>query len=495
MDACGRTIRRSFAIATAIAGLFWAASASANPDPCMQDNYTAAGNNGSLNCNSNDVRIAKVTNITPITGISGDAQTGFTCIKGSDIEFTADFQVNLGAVGGARYDIGLYIAAGQAQALTGACNSSIITAQNATNFDQLDPSPDACGDISGTLNSATNPQFVHLDIKTTCTAGAGNKLVLPNCTSWRQPGSNGICRTVADAFPGSPSKCNCDNNFTIDVNVEDASLKVTKTANPTQISENTPTSVTYTVGVTNTQSATPLTLTQLTEDDTNDGTVDKIYDSASTPTLASICGTTSLAACGPDPLNCAAAASTTCTFTRSVTLANAGDSVTDQACVTGQNPSGSSASKCATATVNAIDVSPTATVSKTASWVCSTVQYDVLVTNTDGVESLSLTALSDDKVGGNGNITSVHDGVLGTTCGVASNTSALGTLSASSGAGAFPATLAANGGTYSCKFQAKVCGLGATSNTVTGTLNDNDGNSIGPFNSTSVLIQFTTPAP
>src|SRR5262249_28842595 len=160
-------------------------------------------------------------------------------------------EVDLGAQ--ARYDIGLYIAQNQLQALTGTCNSSIITQANApVTFKQLDGGGDACGDITGSLNTAVNPQFVHLSIQTTRTARANSQLLLPNCTSWRQPGSNQLCTTVAQAFPGSPSKCNCDSGFTIDVGVETATLNVTKTANPTQVSEG-PTggSVTYTVTVHN----------------------------------------------------------------------------------------------------------------------------------------------------------------------------------------------------------------------------------------------------
>lgn len=51
-----------------------------------------------------------------------------------------------------------------------------------------------------------------------------------NCTSWRQPGSNQTCTTAANALPGSPSKCNCDEEFQIDVFVEEPTGSLTKTA-------------------------------------------------------------------------------------------------------------------------------------------------------------------------------------------------------------------------------------------------------------------------
>lgn len=102
--------------------------------PCMQDNYTASGKTQTLNCTANDVRIAEVTDITGIQGIFTDPDTGeLFCLKGSPIQFTADFDVDLTAQ--ARYDIGLYLAQGQTQARTGTCTSSIITDQNnTTNF-------------------------------------------------------------------------------------------------------------------------------------------------------------------------------------------------------------------------------------------------------------------------------------------------------------------------------------------------------------------------
>src|SRR5207249_5024969 len=159
------------------------------------------------------------------------------------------------------------------------------------------------------------------------------------------------------------------------------------------------------------------------------GIVDFTYNSTSNPTLASICGSTTLAPCGSDPLNCEADSSTTCSFTRTVS-GNAGDVIKDKACVTGHN-GGPLGPTCSTATVTIKDVLPTAAVTKTLdSLQCAAVRYQVKVDNTDTVESLTLTALTDDKVAGSSNppnssITTVHDDVLGTTCG---QTTGIGTL-------------------------------------------------------------------
>lgn len=453
----------------ALAGLLVGAAPAFAVNKCMQD-ITTAGGGGTLNCNSNDVRIAHVKNITPITGITGNATDGFKCFSGSPIEFTADFEVDLGAQ--ARYDIGLYIAQNQAQALSGSCNSSVITKLNAPGtFKQLDTSDaaDTCGDITGALGTAFNPQLVHLDISTTCTAGTGTtQLALPNCTSWRQPGSNTTCTSIHDAFPGSPSKCNCDNNFTIDVNVETANLQVTKavaSTSPPPLTEPGGT-VTYTLTVHNPAVALVVNLDKATEKDifdpNNPNAIDVTFNASDK------CQSTTLAACGPDPANCAAGSTTTCSFTRSVS-GNAGDSFTDKACLTDTKGGGP---YCDKATVTLQDVTPSTKVTKTFdSLQCATVRYAVKVENTDGAESLTLTALNDDKVGGNGDLTSLHNNVLGTTCGVATG---LGTMAGLTGSGLLPATLAATTGSYSCKFDAKTCTTGQQTDVGTATLHDDD---------------------
>jgi hypothetical protein len=467
----------------ALAGFLAGASPAFAVNNCMQD-ITTAGGGGTLNCNSNDVRIAHVTNITPVTGITGNATDGFKCFSGAPIEFTADFEVDLGAQ--ARYDIGLYIAQNQAQALSGTCNSSVITKSNApVTFKQLDTSDaaDTCGDITGALGTAFNPQIVHLDISTTCTAGTGTtKLALPNCTSWRQPGSNTTCTSINNAFPGSPSKCNCANDFTIDVNVETANLQVTKavaSTSPSPLFEPGG-NVTYSLTVHNPAVALVVNLDKVTEDDTNDGTVDATYNASD------VCLSTTLAACGSDPNNCASGSTTTCSFIRSVS-GNAGDTFTDKACVTDTKGGGP---YCDTATVKIQDVIPTAKVTKTFdSLQCSTVRYAVKVENLDTAESLTLTALNDDKVGGNGDLTSLHNNVLGTTCGVTGP--GLGTMSGLTGSGAL-STIAVSGN-YSCKFDAKTCTTGQQTDVVTATLNDNDTNTITPNGSATVTITATTP--
>ncbi|PYV24974.1 MAG: hypothetical protein DMG24_10035 [Acidobacteria bacterium] len=71
------------------------------------------------------------------------------------------------------------------------------------------------------------------------------------------------------------------------------------------------------------------------------------------------------------------------------------------------------------------------------------------------MENLSLAGFNDDQFG---SITSLHDYVLGTTCGVDTGAAGLGTLSGSSGAGVLATALTVGGSDYTCKFDAQFCG-------------------------------------
>jgi hypothetical protein len=88
---------------------------------------------------------------------------------------------------------------------------------------------------------------------------------------------------------------------------------------------------------------------------------------------------------------------------------------------------------------------------------CATVRYKVEVDNTSGTstdERETLSTLIDTAYG---DITTTGGSVLGTTCGVSTGSSGLGTLSSARGAGTLPATIAV-GGHYTCEFDGQFCG-------------------------------------
>jgi hypothetical protein len=432
----------------------------------MQTNYTNHGLSQNLGCTANDVRVARATNINISSGGECHQENGqqvCTCNQGGNVTFTADYEVLLTAQ--ARYDIGIYFSAdGDPNgdgALTGACRLTTLSASNSDNFINLDPNlkpaskaqpNDVCGDIDATHN----PQDLHLTLTVPCEPGADGKLKLPNCTSWRESGANETCDEATDAFPGAPSKCNCEPGFTVDIFVETATLEVTKTASPTTIPE-TGGSVTYSVAVKNLAQQATLALDSLT---------DNLYGDISTTGHNGITATT----CVPDAntATCeiggtiAAGATCTCSFTVTVPAGDTGGTITDivEACAT---DSFGHTNLCDTddATVTYTDVRETPVLTKTAIATSCLVDvtYQVVVTNSSAQDTLTLNSLSDDKFGV---ITSAHDAAVGigevvsTTCSV-------------------PQTILPSGN-YSCSFVGAITTCSGThTNTVTGSATDDDG--------------------
>ncbi len=87
------------------------------------------------------------------------------------------------------------------------------------NFGTCDLNAPLSGDTCGDIDSAHNPLFPSMTITAQCIAGPDGNLSLPNCTSWRQPGANDLCTSPLNAYPGAPSKCNCDKGFTVPIRV------------------------------------------------------------------------------------------------------------------------------------------------------------------------------------------------------------------------------------------------------------------------------------
>jgi hypothetical protein len=458
----------------------------ASAQTCIQDVWKAHGNNQNLTCTAQDVTLSEATNINIITGGTCDATTGVCkCFAGQDVTFTADFKMVLTA--DTRYDVGFYIATdgdpNANGAITGQCTATASLVGNSSNFINLDAAPDVCGDITGPLGTTgttptdNNPLFVTATISTKCPTGANEQLLLPFCTTWRQPGSNQVClgtgngTTTNDVFPGSPSKCNC-GTLAIDIFSEPAKLTVTKDAAPVSVPE-TGGSVTYTVTVHNDSSVLPLTLTSLT---------DNKYGDVTTTGHDGITATTCVA--DNDTATCqvggeiAAGAECSCTFTATVPPGDFPGSFTDTVTGCGTNESDPSNPVCDTddATVTYTDVLQPPTLTKTAaSTQCQIdVTYNVVVANTSAQDTLTLSTLNDDVYG---NITQVQGNVISTTCG--------------GSAGSLPAVIAASGN-YSCSFVGRINSCNTTvHDTVTAGATDDDGASYTPSDDANVVVTVT----
>jgi hypothetical protein len=450
-------------------------------DVCMQTNYTNHGKTQTLNCTANDVRVAEVTNIDIISGGSctgSGANRTCTCSEGGTVTFAADYKVELTAQ--TRYDIGIYFGtdgdSNNDGALTGACKLITIDPSNSSNFVNLDnpnntnPLPaDQCGDIDDAVSPVDhNPQLLHLTLSVACQRGADDKLKLPNCTSWRQPGSNEACRVATDAFPGSPSKCNCQPGFTVGIFVETATIQVDKAADPISVPE-TGGDVTYTVTVTNLAQQASVTLDSLTDNPYGDITT--INHDGITATTCALVTIPAGNVAGQNPY--------TCQFTVHVAGGDTGQQITDVVTACGTD-SFNHPNLCddGTATVTISDISTPPSLTKTAvsvTPVCATVDadYEVVVTNNSAVDTITLNTLCDNKFGditGGSNQAcgaGPFDTILSTDCSVLVSGQAR-TIAPSS--------------SYTCSFVGRIpCSLNTPHvDNVTGSLTDDDGKSYSP---------------
>ncbi|MBT8422027.1 MAG: hypothetical protein KJP03_02820, partial [Gammaproteobacteria bacterium] len=94
-----------------------------------------------------------------------------------------------------------------------------------------------------------------------------------------------------------------------------------------------------------------------------------------------------------------------------------------------------------------------------------TATFEVRVTNDSGAEALTLDALNDNQFG---DITQVQGNVLSTSCATGAS---------------IPV-----GGSYTCTFEGKITGSPHT-DTVTGTVSDNEGGQVTPSDSATVTFQ------
>ena len=463
------------------------ASAAGN---CLQDEYSLIAGQ-SLNCNAKDVKIAFAANPRDAKGNAVPH-----CVQGSTFSFIADFTVATTA--SARENIGLYMAtAGQVSALAGTCTDNVISplhdpGANAVSacshtsppttgvtqclgtsqYEELDASPDNCGDISTGDNNQVITVAVN-DVKCEPPPGCDPakqqcNLVLPNCTSWQQPGGTILCQStppntgwpyVTSAIPGSPSKCACNNTFTVPIQVLTAGLGVTKSANPTSITGTDGGSSNYTVTVTNMNNANNDKVEQICDNQYGNIATDPSYGGSACP-KGTLCATGAGTTCAtniscPTPANGSALPATlanpgdslTCTFTGFVPEDS---TVTDTVTATAIPSNGGTVSGTSNAvSVTAGDAPAAATFIKTLGSAnpttgCATVVYNVEVDNTSGKltdEAETVTSFSDDKYG---DITTVHGDA-------ATNLSVVSTTCQNN------QPVAVNGN-YTCSFDGVMCG-------------------------------------
>jgi hypothetical protein len=403
-------------------GLLFVPQAASAQGTCIQDVWTAHGNNQNLTCTANDVTLSSASNVNIITGGICDA-SGCKCFAGQTFTFTAVFSMTLTTQ--TRYDVGFYIAtdtdSNNDGALTGQCTATVSTTNNTSNFVQLDGTPDACGEI----DSAHNPlKVTSNEITMTCPA-AGEQVVVPFCTTWRQPGSNELCQVTNDAFPGSPSKCNC-GDLPIPIFSAPVEFTPTKTAVTTEVDESGG-AATYTVAVHNDSTVAALNLTSLTDDKYGDITTVHAAGGGFFAVTSTDCAV---------PQNIAPSGTYTCTFVGTVPPGNSGGRFTDVVTACGSNIANPNpVCKTDDAFVLYRDVPQAPTLVKAATACVNSqvdVSYTVVVTNNPGNDTspsnLVLNSLIDNVYG---NITQVQGRVISTGCAVPQTIAPLGNYTCS----------------------------------------------------------------
>ena len=427
---------------------------------CMQKVFgTPVSNANALNCTANDIRISRATSVSPDT-----------CILGTRFALTATFETIVTA--NSRYDAGFFFridggpnARGNGSSATGECSLSALTIPPPPNPPALNLDGDTCGDLnSGTYSvTFTIPGVLCQD------SDNDGVLNLPNCTSWHS--NQGTPCTVANAFdfdPDTKSKCVCDDNFEVPVQVEQVEISVDKSAAPTQVPEPGGT-VTFTVQITN---------PAVVESVTIDSIVDDVYGDlggANPNVTDNTCPTLIDSVLGPG-------ASASCEF-KALVSGDAGGRETDTVEVCAVQPNSNNELTCDEddADVDVTDVwtQPTLTKTAQASANCQLdVTYQVVVSNNSEFDTLTVNSLNDDRFG---NVATAHaagggfDQVVSTTC-------------------TLPQPPIASLGNFTCTFVGRIASSSCDidhANTVTGGVTDDDGVPATPSDGAAVTVSTT----
>jgi len=442
------------------------ADVTATPVPCMQE---TAG--FGLTCTANDVKLASAKNIVIL-----DDGCAF---PGDDVTFTANFEVVLTAK--ERHDVGIWFSSdgdpNMDGALSGSCWASTPPYAPGPVWLDLDETADslpgtnipaAAQDTCGDIDDAHSPMYPAITMTVSCVDFDNDgKLNLPNCTSWRQPGSNDWCGDPTGAFPGSPSKCNCDLGFNVDIDVPPAKLQVTKTAGVETVPEPGKNNVLFSVTVKNTSI-----------DPANSVTIDTLFDDVYGDLLDPLNPNVSNNDCDDKVAadsSLGANEAFGCSFEAAV-LGNAGDVHTDTVSASGldQRSPPNRISGQDDATVTITDVLPDISVTKTATpgnvlEPGGLVSFSVTINNTSLASSdpVTIDTLNDKRPSPGGTVTSLQ-GV---------------------GDCSVPQTIAA-GGSYSCSFDLLVTGNAGDSESdlATASGNDDDGNAVSASDDATVTI-------
>jgi len=427
---------------------------------CMQKVFGAQVTNANrLNCTANDIRLSRAVSASPSS-----------CVRGTRFDLTATFETIVTA--NSRYDAGFFFrvdggadARGTGPAAAGQCSLSGLNMPPAFNLD---------GDTSGDLNSGT--YYFNMTIPGVLCDDPDNdgKLNLPNCTSWHS--NQGTFSDINDPFtfnPDTKSKCACDDSFEVPVDVETASLKVTKSPNPTSIYEPGG-AITFTVTIENISQVESVRITSLSDD---------VFGNLASAQNVDVKDNTCVVMVASQPVlpvydaNNSTANQVSCSFkgdvwgipgdTHENEVTAGGVQISNNAPINGKDT--------AQVTItNRVGDAPTLSKQAQSTQNCTLeASYQVVVNNNSSYDKLRLTALTDDLFG---NITAIEGDVIDTNC--------------------------VTGGwidtndNYTCEFTAQIESASCSfihENTVTAEAIDDDGDTYDDISGKATVIVETTP--
>jgi len=161
----------------------------ATAQTCFADTGNLPGN---ISCTANDVQTSLI--VTPVGGDTCDSR-----VDTITLDLVITWHANAD-----RYDIGLFVAEDGGNAKTGVCEQIVGQFPPFADLDDSSTSGDTCGDIEGGTDVVE-----HETVTVSCgAADANNHLLVTICTTWKQPGDNGLCLGINDTA-GTSSKCDC----------------------------------------------------------------------------------------------------------------------------------------------------------------------------------------------------------------------------------------------------------------------------------------------
>lgn len=441
---------------------------------CMQKVFgTPVSGSNKLNCTANDIKISEATEVSPKK-----------CTLGTSFTLKGTFKTVVTA--NSRYDAGYFFrtdggpnARGDGTNATGQCSLSALTPGTS-------PALDLDNDDAGDLNAGE--YLVTFEIPNVmCVDTNGNgKLNLPNCTSWHS--NAGTVATISDPFglsdagtfkPETKSKCVCDDTFEVPVEVENASITVTKTASPVSVQED-GSPVTFAAKVVNDSQVVSLDITSI-KDQVTGGS---LFDLGAIP--ACVSGQPSVSSPGP----CSPSGMTSCPSLIGTTLpaggsatcfydlfisGDLGDTHENEVTICGasQNNSPCASDKATVAVIDFGGIDPELTKSAISAGCDVNVEYLVSVTNKSAIDTLKVNSLVDDLFG---DITVQGGDIVSTTCVTPQDVD--------------------KSGSYKCTFVASIkdtsCSINHT-NKVTGSIVDDDGYATTPSDTATVEVKATFP--